>query len=119
MIPKHDRQGVRQAKEIEQKYDLNTDFSAIEKLANDANRAATSANTKASGAVSLASTASQQAMQNTEGIFALGVRVTALEQNSGVGEGVMNASVYDPQGKKQDIFAYVDSAIAGAIEGSY
>lgn len=33
--------------------------------------------------------------------------------------GDMAVSVYDPQGKAQDIFAYVDAAILGAIEGSY
>ena len=33
--------------------------------------------------------------------------------------GEMSASIYDPQGKKQDIFAYIDAAITGAIEGSY
>ena len=33
--------------------------------------------------------------------------------------GDMAVSVYDPQGKAQDIFAYVDTAIFGAIEGSY
>ena len=33
--------------------------------------------------------------------------------------GDMLASVYDPQGKAQDIFAYVDAAISDAIGGSY
>ena len=33
--------------------------------------------------------------------------------------GDMSVSVYDPQGKKQDIFAYVDAAITGAIGRSY
>ena len=33
--------------------------------------------------------------------------------------GEMSASVYDPQGKAQDIFAYVDAAITGAIGRSY
>lgn len=31
----------------------------------------------------------------------------------------MKTDDYDPQGKKQDIFAYVDAAISGAIGGSY
>lgn len=33
--------------------------------------------------------------------------------------GDMMTDVYDPQGKAQDIFAYVDAAIMGAIERSY
>lgn len=33
--------------------------------------------------------------------------------------GGMQASVYDPQGKAQDIFAYVDAAIGAAMEASY
>lgn len=33
--------------------------------------------------------------------------------------GDMQKSVYDPQNKAQDIFAYVDAAIGAAIEGSY
>ena len=106
MIPKQDRQGVRQAREIEKKYNLNTDFSEIEKLANDANRAATSANTKANGAMSLVSSVSQS-------VNALADEINALKN------GVMQSTVYDPQGKAQDIFAYVDAAITGAIEGSY
>ena len=40
MIPKQDRQGVRQAREIEQKYDLNKDFSEIQQMAANAQRAA-------------------------------------------------------------------------------
>lgn len=33
--------------------------------------------------------------------------------------GDMNKSVYDPTGKEQDIFTYVDTAIGSALEGSY
>lgn len=33
--------------------------------------------------------------------------------------GDMTKSVYDPNGHEQDIFAYVNSAIGGALEGSY
>lgn len=47
MIPKQDRQGVRKAMDIEQKYDLNTDFSEIEKIATDAKATASAANTRA------------------------------------------------------------------------
>ena len=54
MIPKQDRQGVRQAKDIEQKYDLNKDFSAIEKLAANANKTAQSAQSAANNAATLA-----------------------------------------------------------------
>ena len=52
MIPKQDRQGVRKAMDIEQKYDLNTDFSEIEKLAADAQRLASDARSKAQNAQS-------------------------------------------------------------------
>lgn len=95
MIPKQDRQGVRKATDIEQKYNLNTDFSKIEKLASDAQRAASAAISKAQDADSSVKKLSEQL------------------------DGLMPASVYDPQGKAQDIFAYVDAAILGAIEGSY
>ena len=50
MIPKQDRQGVRHARDIEQKYDLNTDFSTIEKIAADAKLTASDAKTKAQNA---------------------------------------------------------------------
>lgn len=46
MIAKQDRQGVRKASDIEQKYDLNVDYSAIEKTANEAKRVADIANTR-------------------------------------------------------------------------
>ena len=35
---------------------------------------------------------------------------------SGAGTGDMLASIYDPQGKTQDIFAYVDNAISGVTK---
>ena len=35
------------------------------------------------------------------------------------GAGDMLASVYDPQGKKQDVFGYVDAQIGKALEASY
>ena len=47
MIPKQDRQGVRKPMDIEQKYDLNTDFSSIEKIATNAQRTASDAKTTA------------------------------------------------------------------------
>lgn len=51
-------------------------------------------------------------------------QLAALKGEKGdQGDGDMNASVYDPQGKAQDIFAYVgtavDAAILGAIEEGY
>ena len=54
MIPKQDRQGVRTARDIEQKYDLNKDFSSIEKLASNANRTAQNAMSTANNAATLA-----------------------------------------------------------------
>ena len=36
---------------------------------------------------------------------------------AGTGTGDMLASTYDPQGKAQDVFAYVDSALDGKISG--
>ena len=46
-----------------------------------------------------------------------------MEQGISEADGDMLASVYDPQGKAQDVFAYVDNAIANAIgtalEASY
>ena len=43
MIPKQDRQGVRQARDIEQKYDMNKDFSEIQQMAANAQRSAENA----------------------------------------------------------------------------
>ena len=34
-------------------------------------------------------------------------------------KGDMFASVYDPQGKKQDVFGYVDAQIGKVLEASY
>ena len=36
------------------------------------------------------------------------------DEGEAVGSGDMEAAVYDPQGKAQDVFAYVDSAVAEA-----
>lgn len=60
MIPKQDRQGVRHAKEIEQKYDLNKDYSAIERIAIDARTTATVARALASEANHLAKTTAER-----------------------------------------------------------
>jgi len=75
VIPKQDRQGVRQAKEIEQKYDLNQDFSAIEKMASNAQRSAEYANIKAQDA-----TASVEAMSGQ--LVSLDGRVSTLESGT-------------------------------------
>lgn len=60
MIPKQDRQGVRKASDIEQKYKLNMDTAEIEKLANNAMRAASNAQSLASSAVGTANNAMAQ-----------------------------------------------------------
>lgn len=44
---------------------------------------------------------------------------TVQNGHNGEGAGDMLASIYDPQNKAQDIFAYVDATIGAAIEGSY
>lgn len=43
MIPKQDRQGVRKAMDIEQKYDLDKDYNDLVRLAANAQRVATNA----------------------------------------------------------------------------
>lgn len=49
------------------------------------------------------------------------IEIPALKGDPGKGD--MESSVYDPQGKKQDVFKYVDdqiaNAIGSAIGGSY
>lgn len=61
MIPKQDRQGVRKATDIEQKYDLNLDYAGIEKMAANAQRAAEQANSKSENATSMANEAKMAA----------------------------------------------------------
>lgn len=140
MIPKQDRQGVRRATDIEQKYELGGFDKAMEAAANaqkTADVATTRSNTAlsvAQNAKSTADAASVQATNTQESLDALSLvvsentldiegldsRVQALEGGGGdVTIGDMLLSVYDPQGKAQDIFAYVDTAISGAIGGSY
>ena len=141
MTPKQDKQGVRTAAHIEQKYELGGFDKAIEAAAN-AQKTADGASTKAQNALNTAQradetanaaatqatntqasleTLSQTVATNTENIGKLDVRVQTLEKEGtgGGGGGDMSTSVYDPQGKAQDIFAYVDAAISGAIGGSY
>ena len=92
MIPKQDRQGVRKATDIEQKYELGADLSKIEQLANEAQRTASLANTKANSAVSTAGEAKQTAdnlaesvQQNTEAIETLTEQVENLSPSEGGG----------------------------------
>lgn len=47
------------------------------------------------------------------------VSVNVKGPKGDTGDGDMKKSVYDPQGKAQDIFLYVDTKIGEAIEGSY
>lgn len=70
---KQDRQGVRKASDLERKYDLgHEDYTKIENMANNAQRSAEQANTKAGDAQSTAS-----ATKNS--VDALAVRVEHLE----------------------------------------
>ena len=126
MIPKQDRQGVRKAADIEQKYDLNKDFSEIEKIASNALNTANAAIRQASSALNVADEAKETAdgaaeqlssvsasvSVNTENISALDKRVETLEKVEPSG-GDMTKSVYDPQNKATDVFAYVDDKVDG------
>ena len=77
MIPKQDRQGVRQAKEIEQKYDLDKDYNELVKLAADAQRAATNAQ-------NVAANAHNTAKESESTVSTMDGRVSALEKASTV-----------------------------------
>lgn len=90
MIPKQDRQGVRKPMDIEQKYDLNKDFSSIEKLAANANRTAQNAQSTANNAAELAEELSGDVGElsssvaiHSENILNLDERVTVLEESGG------------------------------------
>ena len=76
MIPKQDRQGVRKASDIEQKYNLNQNIDEVMKVATNANRAATNAVSVANNAASTAASAKSTADGLTE-------RVEALEETGG------------------------------------
>lgn len=94
MIPKQDKQGVRKAADIEQKYKLNQDFSEIEKVAANAQRAASTALSAANNAASVATSAkatadgtaeqlssvSESVNTNAENISSLDKRVETLEK---------------------------------------
>lgn len=98
-MSKQDRQGVRSAPQLERKYKFGQDLTEITKVANNANRAATSAQSIASNAASAAAEAKTtaegvdaKATHAEETATALESRVSALEQNSGsdVGLSVVN-----------------------------
>ena len=84
---KQDRQGVRKASDIEQKYKLNNDFSAIEKLATEAQRTAALANARANNAAADANKATQSVANMSESVSDLGERVDTLEETGGGGGG--------------------------------
>lgn len=114
MIPKQDRQGVRTARDIEQKYDLNTDFSSIEQLASNANKAALSAMSSASNAMDLVEELSQSTAEQFEAVIAdvgelsesvgihsenilnLDERVTVLEESDLGGEPGEDGATFTP-----------------------
>lgn len=58
-MSKIDRQGVRTAPQLEQKYKFGQDLTEITKIANNANRAATNAQSVAYNAASAAADAKQ------------------------------------------------------------
>lgn len=103
MIPKQDRQGVRKATDIEQKYDLGKDVSEIEKIAIEAQKTAATANAKANNAVSAASEATQKVDNmgetvngNTEAIALLTERVDAFEESGSGGGSGENGATFTP-----------------------
>lgn len=63
MIPKQDRQGVRHAKDIEQKYELNLDFADISRNVADAKKTATQADKTADNAKRTAEEAKSAAIE--------------------------------------------------------
>lgn len=83
MIPKQDRQGVRHARDIEQKYDLNTDFTAIKKIAADAQRIAEKANSTIADVVGTANEAKEIAVGMSAQIEDILKRLAALEAGGG------------------------------------
>lgn len=91
MIPKQDRQGVRQAKEIEQKYDLGEkDYSAVIQIANNAQKTAEIAKSAVAGAVQTANKASsdvaavqKSVSENAEDIKALQEEIKDIEGGDG------------------------------------
>lgn len=113
MIAKHDRSPVRTPANIEQKYKLGQDLEQVLQIAENAHKAATNAQSVANSAASTAADAKATASKAAGEIASLSEAMKTK----------MDASVYDPTGKAQDIFTYVDTAIStaitGAIEGSY
>ena len=81
MIPKQDRSPVRTPAHIEQKYNLNTDFSAIEKMASAANRNAEQARSVANDAAKQIKTVSEQQASLSKDIALLDKRIEELENS--------------------------------------
>ena len=79
MIPKQDRQGVRQAKEIEQKYNLNNDYTEIKNIAVNAQRAASNAQSVSNNAATDAAIAKATADGFAKDISTIMDRLIALE----------------------------------------
>lgn len=84
-MSKQDRQGVRTAAQLEQKYDFNQDVATVIEIAENASRTADAASRRADAAVSAATTAKNMAENNAEDITALGERVDTLEESGGGG----------------------------------
>lgn len=79
-MSKQDRQGVRSATDLERKYKFGQDLTEITKIANNANRAATNAQSIANSAASEAASAKATADSHEE-------RIVALESGGGASGG--------------------------------
>ena len=118
MIAKQDRQGVRKASDLEQKYDLGQqDLSAIERVAISAQQTASAARRIADNAVDIAESANSQyeAMSsavnaNAEGIADLDKRVEELENGGGGGSGGGGGTV-DAYTKEESLSSEVKSLL--------
>lgn len=110
MTPKQDRQGVRKASDIEQKYNLNQDFSEIEKLANDAQRAAAQASSASQDAINAANetrgqlnTLSSSVSQNSKDIASHSQSIESLDGRVYILENL------DPPGAGEDGATFIPS----------
>jgi hypothetical protein len=83
VIPKQDRSPIRQAREIEQKYNLNTDLTAIKKIAAGAQRIAEKANSTIADVVGTANEAKEIAVGMSAQIEDILKRLAALEAGGG------------------------------------
>ena len=110
MTPKQDRQGVRKASDIEQKYNLNQDFSEIEKLANDAQRAAAQASDASQDAINAANETrgqltalSSSVSQNSKDIASHSQSIASLDSRVCILEHL------DPPGAGEDGATFIPS----------